>query len=85
MGRDSKSKAKIAQLEDQMRELDAELEHSEDARNDLKRDLEEANARVIAHEEELYECKSIQLELLESLKQAEERIVELEHLNVDRV
>ena len=34
-----------------------EVENSEDARNDLKKDLEDANARFITIEEELYESK----------------------------
>jgi hypothetical protein len=54
-----------------------ELENSEEQREGLKQDLSEANAKIIALEEELYESKTIQLELLENLKATEERLAEL--------
>ena len=55
-------------------ELEAELEASEESREQLKLDLNEANEKIIQIEEELYESKTIQLELLENLKQAEEKL-----------
>jgi hypothetical protein len=48
--------------------LEAELDNSESSRTDLKNDLELANERMITIEEEIYESKSVQLELLENLK-----------------
>lgn len=54
-----------------MKQLRLELEESEDARRQLKIDLEELNQRLISIEEELYESKTIQLELLEQLKDLE--------------
>jgi len=40
-------------------------------RQELKEDLNEASSKIIALEEELYESKTIQLELLENLKTTE--------------
>ena len=51
-----------------------ELENSEESRNSLKEDLNEANSKIIQLEEELYESKTIQLELLENLKATEEKL-----------
>lgn len=48
--------------------MEAELDNSESSRTDLKNDLELANERMITIEEEIYESKSVQLELLENLK-----------------
>ena len=48
-----------------------ELDNSEDQRQALKEDLNEASSKIIALEEELYESKTIQLELLENLKTTE--------------
>ena len=51
------SKSRIVGLEERIKEMEFELENSEEARNDLKKDLEEANDRFITIEEELYESK----------------------------
>ena len=48
-----------------------ELDNSEDQRQSLKEDLNESSSKIIALEEELYESKTIQLELLENLKTTE--------------
>lgn len=58
----------IRQLEQMKDELQMELEMSEDSREQLKLDLNDANEKIIQIEEELYESKTIQLELLENLK-----------------
>jgi len=52
---------KITSLEDDLRE-------SEDARRRLKLELEEMSAKMVLMEEQLYESKSLQLELLENIK-----------------
>ena len=57
-------------------ELEEELEASEEARTNLKKDLEVANQKIIEVEEDLYQSKSIQLELLNNLKTAESRYEE---------
>ena len=54
-----------------------ELDNSEEQRQGLKEDLSEANTKIIDLEEQLYESKTIQLELLENLKATEERLAEL--------
>ena len=68
--------------------LKIELEESEEIRRQLKIDLDELNQTLIKSEEQLYESKTIQLELLEQLKDlelkfgfAEEKIEELKKLN----
>ena len=63
-----KQKTLVKQLESMKDELQMELETSEDAREQLKMDLNDANEKIIQIEEELYESKTIQLELLENLK-----------------
>ena len=68
------SKSLVAQLEQMKEELEAELEASEESRASLKADLGDANEKITQLEEELYESKTIQLELLENLKQAEEKL-----------
>jgi len=40
----------------------------------LKEDLSDSNEKIISLEEELFESKSIQLELLENLKKTEEQL-----------
>ena len=65
-----------------------ELDESERARANLKNDIEELNERIVVFEEELYESKTIQLDLLDQLKlvedklqAAEEKIIEMINLN----
>ena len=65
-----------------------ELDDSERARANLKNDIEELNERIVVFEEELYESKTIQLDLLDQLKlvedklqAAEEKIIEMINLN----
>lgn len=65
---------RIKELEAQKEELLLELENSEEMRKQLKQDLKDANHRFVQLEEELYESKTIQLELLENLKQAEDNL-----------
>lgn len=43
----------------------------------MKQDLAESSEKIISLEEEIYESKSIQLELLENLKAAEEKLAGL--------
>ena len=57
-------------------------------RNLLKEDIQELNDRIIAFEEETYESKNIQLDLLEQLREIanrneiiEEKIRELLNIN----
>ena len=50
------------------------MEQGDQARRDLKQELKEANDKTIALEEELFESKTLQNELLEELKDAEERL-----------
>ena len=59
-------------------ELNAELENSEDQREGLKKDINDTNDKIIVLEEDLYEAKTVQLEILENLKQAEDKIEDLE-------
>ena len=63
----------IEQLKAQVEELEAELQNSVDQREDLKADLNDANEKVIGIEEELYESKSHQLNLLDSLNKTNEK------------
>ena len=63
----------IDQLKAQIEELEAELQNSVDQREDLKADLNDANEKVIGIEEELYESKSHQLNLLDSLNKTNEK------------
>ena len=46
-----------------------ELESSEAQRNELKNDLEDSNNKIIQMEEEMYESKQVQLDLLEQLNE----------------
>jgi hypothetical protein len=52
-------------------ELNEELDASEESRDSLKKDLGEANLKIVELEEDLFESKTIQLELLENLKHSE--------------
>ena len=54
-------------------ELEEELAASEEQRQELKTDLENSNGKIADLEEDLYESKTIQLELLENLKHAEDK------------
>ena len=54
------------QSKDKMIEkLEQELKESEESRTQLQHDIEELNEKCINFEEELYESKNIQLDLLE--------------------
>ena len=57
-------------------ELMAQLNSSELAKKEMKISLEVVNEKVIIIEEELYESKTVQNELLEELKANEERLQE---------
>ena len=57
-------------------ELMAQLDASEQAKKEMKNSLEVVNDKVINIEEELYESKTMQNELLEELKANEERLQE---------
>ena len=52
--------------------LSIELEESEDARRQLKRDLESLTIKMTLLEEDLFESKKMQLELLDNIKYLEE-------------
>ena len=51
-----------------------DYEESESARRQLQHDIEELNANLIQFEEELYESKNIQLDLLDQLKLCEDKL-----------
>lgn len=55
-------------MEQQKSELEEELANSEEMRQNLKDDIEDQHNKFITLEEELFQSKSIQLELLENLK-----------------
>jgi chromosome segregation ATPase len=78
----------IATRDERIKVLETELEESNEARGHLKYDIEELNEKIITFEEELFESKTIQLDLLDQLKLcedklglAEEKIYELLNLN----
>ena len=48
--------------------LKLELDESEEARTFLKEDIDGLNQKIIVFEEELFESKTIQLDLLDQLK-----------------
>ena len=50
------------------------MENSEAGRADLKSDLEDSNNRLIVLEQELFEHKSIELELLKSVSDLEKQL-----------
>lgn len=54
-----------------VKNLEADLEQSEMSRRSLKKDITELNSKIIIIEEELYESKNIQLDLLEQIKMLE--------------
>ena len=54
--------------------LESALDESEEARRALLRDLDETNDQVVRMEQELFESKSLQLELLDQLKYSEEQV-----------
>ena len=51
-----------------------QLEKSDDARKAVKKELGNANEKIIQLEEELYESKTIQKELLDQLKELEDMV-----------
>lgn len=54
--------------------LNFDILESEDSRNSFKNDLKIMSEKMICFEEDLFESKSIQLELLEQLKEVEEAL-----------
>jgi len=54
-----------------------QLETADKARKAVKKELQEANDKLIALEEELFESKSVQKELLEQMKSLEDSMEEL--------
>ncbi len=50
-----------------------QLDAADSARKKLKSEFQEANDKIISLEEELYESKTIQNELLEQLKEVEDK------------
>ena len=70
-----KAKFSIIETRDnRIKALENELEESNEARRSLKYDIEELNEKVIVFEEELFESKTIQLDLLDQLKLAEDKV-----------
>ena len=59
-------------LSTQLKELNQQLEQGIEARTDLKKELTAANEKIISIEEEVFEAKSIQNELLDQLKIVED-------------
>lgn len=53
-----------------------QLEKSDEARKEVKMDLQAANEKIIQLEEELYGSKKIQKELLDQLKEIEDQVEE---------
>ena len=56
-----------------MKEINLELSNSENQRQGLHEDCMNLNKKIITLEEELYESKQIQLELLENLNTSNEK------------
>jgi len=57
------------------RNLEDDLEESESARESLKNDIAELNEKIVVLEEEVYESKTIQLDLLDQLKVMEDKLI----------
>jgi len=72
--KEKKMKDLNRQLEFQVDELMEQLEKSDQARKDVKHELQLANDKIIQLEEELYESKTIQKELLDQLKEIEDSV-----------
>ena len=68
-------------------ELEEELFASENQRESLKQDIEEYTQKIMTLEEDLFESKTIQLELLENLKLAENKYEEIaeDHKTIDNI
>ena len=83
----NKHKVLITQLESMKQELEEELDVSEESRKRFKKDLEDANIKITTLEEDIFESKTIQLELLENLKEVENKYDEILklHENIDSV
>ena len=62
-------------------ELRNELKESEQARFQLKQDIEDLNQKIVGFEEELYESKIIQLDLLDQLKLVDDQLEEAQEKN----
>lgn len=62
--------------EDQVDRLREEMKESEQARRQLKEDIEELNNKIVGFEEDLYESKVIQLDLLDQLKMVDAELEE---------
>lgn len=62
--------------ENQVDRLREEVKESEQARRQLKEDIEELNNKIVGFEEDLYESKVIQLDLLDQLKMVDAELEE---------
>lgn len=61
----STNKTKVVDQGTKYTALKLELDESEEARTFLKEDIEHLNEKIIVFEEELFESKTIQLDLLD--------------------
>ena len=78
----------LIERDEKIKRLQADLTESEDARRRLKLEVDEMTRKMIVMEEQLFESKSLQLELLDNikllennLKYAEEKLRELISVN----
>lgn len=71
----------IAKKDREIDQLRDELRESEQARFGLKQDIEELNQKIVGFEEELYESKIIQLDLLDQLKLVDDQLEEAQEKN----
>ena len=63
-----------SQYEYEISELKERLQQSENAREGLKNDLEETNQHVIQLEEDLFQSKHVQIDMLEQMKLIEDQL-----------
>ena len=70
---EKKLKDLIRALEFQVDELMEQLETADNSRKKIKNEFQDANEKIISLEEQLYESKTIQNELLEQLKDIEDK------------
>lgn len=70
----SKLRERISELEFIVDEGQEQLDQGDEARKDLKAELAEANEKIIQLEQELFESKTNQNEILETLKALEEEM-----------
>ena len=69
--------------ENQVDRLREEVKESEQARRQLKEDIEELNNKIVGFEEDLYESKVIQLDLLDQLKMVDAELEEAQQKIAD--